>query len=329
MPAPVLPPPPPPDAGAIADAYDLGLPSGPPVATARGELGRIWRLETLTGTWAIKEIFEPGSEADAQADVVFQQAALAAGVPMPMPVVATAGTVLAQAEAPDRSVTVRAYTWVDIAQPVRRAAATDAAAILGRLHVLAIPDDRPMDPWFTDVVPDARWRALLETTERAGVAWAPTLARLVPELIAGEPIIRAGRHRPTIRCHRDFNPENVLLDTRGRAVVVDWENSGPAAAEQELASVLAEFVPDPSGTRAFVRAYADAGGPAALRDASSFAMCLAFQAELVAWYAERALDPKLSEEDRARSVHWLEDIAANVYTPARIDAWLAAARAPS
>ena len=151
----------------------------------------------------------------------------------------------------------------------------------------------------------------------------------MPELVAGEPIIAAGRHEPTITCHLDFNPENVLADTQGRPVVVDWENSGPAAAEQELASVLAEFVPDPRGTAAFVRAYEDAGGPARLRDASSFAMCLAFQSELSAWYAERALDPKVPEEDRDRAVHWIGDIAANVFTVARIDAWLAAAKGGS
>ena len=107
--------------------------------------------------------------------------------------------------------------------------------------------------------------------------------------------------------------------------MVDWENSGPAAAEQELASVLAEFVPDPSGVPAFLAAYADAGGPARLRDASSFAMCLAFQSELTAWYAERAIDPAVSAEDQARAVHWIGDIAANAFTIARIDGWLAAA----
>ena len=106
---------------------------------------------------------------------------------------------------------------------------------------------------------------------------------------------------------------------------MDWENSGPAAAEQELASVLAEFVPDPSGVPAFLVAYAQAGGPARLRDGSSFAMCLAFQSELTAWYAERAIDPAVSAEDQARAVHWIGDIAANVFTLARIDGWLTAA----
>jgi Ser/Thr protein kinase RdoA (MazF antagonist) len=319
------PPPPPPDAAAIAAAYGLGRPLGPAVAAARGELGRIWRLETLTGTWAVKEIFAPDTEADAAADVAFQEAALAAGIPMPRPIRGGGGTVLSEVDAADRRATVRVYTWVDIAQPVRRAVATDAGAILGRLHALARPDDRPMFSWFTDVVATDRWATILAATERAGAPWAPTLAALVPELVAGEDLILAGRHDPRITCHLDFNPENVLADIGGRAVVVDWENSGPAAAEQELASVLAEFVPDPAGVPAFLAAYEEGGGPALLNDASSFAMCLAFQSELTAWYAERALDPGVPAEDQARAAYWIGDIAANVFTLARIDAWLAAA----
>ena len=327
MPARSAPPPPTPDGAAIADAYGLGRPTRPPAAAARGELGRIWRLETATGTWAVKEIFNPDSEAEAQADVAFQEAALAAGVPMPRPIRRREGTVLAEVAAADRRTTIRVYSWLELAQPVRPAAATDAAAILGRLHALALPDDRPMESWFTHAVTADRWEVILAETERAAAPWAPTLARLVPELVAGEQIIAAGRHAPRITCHLDFNPENVLRDIRGQAVVVDWENSGPAAAEQELASVLAEFVPDPADVPSFLNAYWEAGGPATLRDASAFAMCLAFQAQLSAWYAERALDPGVSAEDRARAVHWIGDIAANVFTPAGIDGWLAAAAA--
>lgn len=328
MPVPVpatFAPPPPPDAGAVAGVFGLGRPSGPAIAAARGELGRIWRLETATGTWAVKEIFQPTAEGEAQADVAFQDAALGAGIPMPRPVRAADGSILAVVDAGDRRSTVRVYSWVDIAQPIRRASATEAAAILGRLHALAIADDRPMHPWFTDPVAADRWTTIRAATEMAGVPWAGTFASLVPDLVEGEPLIAAGRHEPTITCHLDFNPENVLADARGNAVVVDWENSGPAAAEQELASVLAEFVPKPADVPSFLRAYEAAGGPARLRDGSSFAMCLAFQSELVAWYAERAMDPALSDEDRARSVHWIGDIAENVFTVARVEGWLAAA----
>jgi Ser/Thr protein kinase RdoA (MazF antagonist) len=320
----------PPDATAVSDAYALGRPIGAPTFAARGELGRIWRMETSSGTWAVKEVFRPGSEEEARADVAFQSAALAAGIPMPRAIVGRDGRVLATlpaaepSAAAERTTAVRVYSWVDLAEPARAASARDSAAILGRLHALAYPDDGVPSTWFTESVPPARWHAALEAAAATDAPWRAAFEALVPELVAGEPVIRAGRHAPTIRCHLDFNPQNVLADASGRPVVVDWENSGPAAAEQELASVLAEFVPDPDGAADFLAAYQAGGGTATLRDRSSFAMTLASQANLVAWYAERALDPAALEEDRARSAFWIEDIAANAFTLARIDAWLAA-----
>jgi len=328
-PAPV----PPPDVAAVAAAYGLGRPVGPATLAARGELGRIWHLETGTGRWAVKELLQTDArpltdlEADARADVAFQEAALAIHIPMPRPVRRPDDGILAEVEAGDRRVTVRVYTWVELADREPRADPLDAAAILGRLHDLAHPDERPPDPWFTRAPDREWWVGLAADAHRAGAAWAATLDGVLPELLAGGPVVAAGRHAPTIRCHLDFNPQNVLVDTTGRAVVVDWENSGPAAAEQELASALAEFVPDPAGTAAFLRSYREAGGPATLHGRSSFAMTLAVQANLVAWYAARALDPTSSDEDRARSEHWMRDIAANAFTVERIDRWLEATRA--
>lgn len=51
-------------------------------------------------------------------------------------------------------------------------------------------------------------------------------------------------------------------------------------------------------------------------------MTLAVQANLVAHYADQALDTSATDEDRSRAVHWIKDIAANAFTPARIDQWL-------
>ena len=128
-----------------------------------------------------------------------------------------------------------------------------------------------------------------------------------------------------IGCHLDYNPENVLVDADGRVVVVDWENSGPADPEQELASAVAEFVADPADTAAFLRSYVDGGGTGRLRDRTSFAMTLTVQANLVYGYARRALDPTANPEDRARAAHWVEDIAAHAFTLGRVDRWLDAA----
>jgi Ser/Thr protein kinase RdoA (MazF antagonist) len=325
VPAPDRPPAQPPDAGAIADAYGLGRAIGTPLYSARGELGRIWRLETSRGIWAVKELFHPADEPGARADVAFQEAVVQAGVLMPRPIVARDGRVAARVGPTEQQVTVRVYTWIDLAGNGERTPAEAAASILGRIHALAYPDHRPIDPWFTAAVHADRWVDLLVRADHAGAPWAQTLANLVPRIAAGDPIVAPGRHTPTIRCHLDFNPENVLVDTAGRTVVVDWEASGPEAAEQELASAIGEFVPDPAGTPAFLRAYAAAGGPATLREPSSFAMTFAFGGNLVASYAKQALDPATTEENRARAVHWIGDIAASAFIPGRIDAWLAAA----
>ena len=67
------------------------------------------------------------------------------------------------------------------------------------------------------------------------------------------------------------------------------------------------------------------GGTGRIRDRSSFGMVLTVQSALVRTYAERTLDPAFSAEDRARSAHWVADIAAHAFTVERIDRWLAAA----
>jgi Ser/Thr protein kinase RdoA (MazF antagonist) len=326
----------PPDAREAADAFGLGRVLGEPVVAARGEMGRIWRLETASGRWALKEVFRPVPDAAdlARADASFQMAALAAGVPMPRPVIARDGRVLIEVGPADHRRAVRVYSWVDLRGRDAVVPIGEVAAILGRLHGMAIADDRPIDPWFRDPVPANVWPGLVARAVAADVPWAASLERLVPDLLAAWEVARdqadgghagATSDRATITCHLDYNPENVLLDTAGRPVVVDWENSGAELAEQELASAVAEFVADPADTASFLRAYEAAGGTARIRDRASFAMVLTVQAALVRTYAQRALDPSFSDEDRARSAYWVEDIAAHVFTLERIDRWLEAA----
>lgn len=320
----------PPDAHEACAAFGLGRVVADPTIAARGELGRIWRLETTTGTWALKEVFRPTAETAslARADVAFQLAALTAGTPMPRPLVTAAGDALVEVGPEDHRRSVRMYSWLDLRDRSAVPALGSVAAILGRLHALAIRDDRVPDPWFSVPAPAATWPPLVAEAERAGVAWAGALAGLVPTLVAGAEIARdAARSTPpaTITCHLDYNPENVLVDVRDRVVVIDWENSGPAQPEQELASAVAEFVVDPAETRSFLGAYAEAGGTGRLRDRTSFAMTLAVQANLVRGYARRALDTTANLEDRARAAHWVEDIAAHAFTTDRIDRWLEAA----
>jgi aminoglycoside phosphotransferase (APT) family kinase protein len=198
--------------------------------------------------------------------------------------------------------------------------------ILGRLHALAPPDRRPIHPWFREPPPAGALDALLERARAAEAPWANALAGLIP--ILGAALAATGRlpAEPPgrVTCHLDFNPENVLVDARGDVCVVDWENSGPALPEQELAPALAFFTREPAEVEPFLRAYAEAGGPGRLRDRTSYALSASVDANLVATYARRALDAP-DGEDRARAAFWIGDIAANAFTLERIDEWLEAA----
>src|SRR5215471_13320288 len=120
-------------AAAIAASYELGVPDGDPVYVARGEQGLIWRLDTQNGSWAVKELLLPATEADAAADVRFQLAARAARIPLPLPRRTRDGRVVLPADEAGSSWSTRVYEWVDLADgpPVSAAEIGELAA---RLH---------------------------------------------------------------------------------------------------------------------------------------------------------------------------------------------------
>jgi Ser/Thr protein kinase RdoA (MazF antagonist) len=95
----------------IAQAYGLETPAREMIMVASGEQGRIWRLDTDLGAFAIKELIIRQLPADAIADVAYQEAMLATGaVPMPRPLRTVIGEVLVDVAGHQ----VRAYEWVDL-----------------------------------------------------------------------------------------------------------------------------------------------------------------------------------------------------------------------
>ena len=312
------------EAGHIAEAYGLGLPTRPPVAMARGELGRIWRLDTERGSWAVKELLVPTDEATARADLEFQAAALEAGLPLPHPIVRPDGAVLTALERADgSSVGYRVYTWVDLMKPDRPPAPAIAAVLLARLHGLDRAAHGPMHPWFSEPLGPEGWARLVDDVRAAAPPWLEALERLAPDALAAEAVIaQAGLdHLPTAalrRCHLDFNPENVLVDAAGRAVILDWENSESAPLEQELTYAVLDFAPEPAAARAFLDAYHEAGGPAEIRDRSSFALAVAVQSHLADTYARRGITAT-TDEGRAHAAYRIDELDRTLFTLASID----------
>ncbi|MER7365284.1 hypothetical protein [Nonomuraea wenchangensis] len=129
---------------AVAAAYGLGEPVGPAVYAARGELGRIWRLDTRRGSWAVKELLVPVREEDARADVAFQVAAAEAGVRLPRPVLTGGGDVVAGGR-------WRVYAWVDLVEGAQ-VTAGELGAVTAGLHRVGHPAAGPVAAWFAEPV---------------------------------------------------------------------------------------------------------------------------------------------------------------------------------
>jgi Ser/Thr protein kinase RdoA (MazF antagonist) len=302
---------------AVAARYGLGAAQGPPEYADRGERGRIWRLITDRGRWAVKESDEPLDPADAERDVAFQEAAAAAGVPLPRPVRTTAGRVLLPgAEAHSPAAALRVYEWVDLV-PGATVRGAEIGALAARVHGLDRPPPGPVHPWFAEPMGPTAWAALIDVAAAAGAWWAAPLGRLLPDLAALDDLVTPPDPAATRTCHRDLNIENVRrLGERptghragdragpgaGTAIVLDWENCGALEPARELATIVVHLREDAS-EEAALSAYAGylrADGPTRVTGPGDFSTAIVLQGHLLRHYGERSLDPTVPAEDRRR-----------------------------
>ncbi|MEU4515380.1 aminoglycoside phosphotransferase family protein [Nonomuraea wenchangensis] len=333
---------------AVAAAYGLGEPVGAAVYAARGELGRIWRLGTRRGPWAVKELLVPVREEDARADVAFQLAAAEAGVRLPRPVLTEKGEVVAGGR-------WRVYEWVDLVEGAQVTAA-ELGAVTAGLHGIGHPAAGPVAAWFAKPVGRAGWEALAAVAAASdggaggprgdggaaidgvpadggaggggeaaidGAAgesrgWREALRESVGELVALDELVMPPDPAAVVTCHRDITPDNIRrAASDGGIVVLDWENCGPARPAWELAKVLADL-PDGAAIPAY-RAYWDAGGPGRVTEPADFSMAIAEQGHLLEFYARRAMNPEESEENRTRAGARLRAMLARPLTRDRVE----------
>jgi aminoglycoside phosphotransferase (APT) family kinase protein len=264
-------------------------------------------MATQRGSWAVKQLV--GSvETWTGDDVGFQLAVLADGVPLPRPVLPRQGNAVVVGS---DGTGHRVYEWVEFDTRGHVDEAT-AGELLARIHSVAWREST-VDPWFYEPVPDDRWLGLVAAARAAGASWCDLLESHVDEIVAATQIVD---HRPLVgivRCHLDFNRENVLIDREGRTWVIDWENSGGGDPVEELVQSVFEFAGvTPDAGRAFLAGYTAGGRSVTVQGISAFSMAFAVQANRVAFYAQRALDG--SGAARARSVWRLETILPQLLT---------------
>jgi Ser/Thr protein kinase RdoA (MazF antagonist) len=157
---------------ALAERFGLGPVTADPVYVTRGQMGEIWRLETTSGRFAAKWLFPwAAAPSDARpADVATQLAAAAAGIRLPMPVMAPDGAAVAEVHGQP----ARVYEWADLGPPlttpVSATVAAEAGRLLGLLHGLALEADEPVDPWYLTVPAGDEWADVARRASTAGAA---------------------------------------------------------------------------------------------------------------------------------------------------------------
>ena len=166
-------------------------------------MGRVFRVETSAGLWAVKELFphEHGDEeasghehdeaTELERQAAFVEAAAKLGVAAPRIVRSPDGAIVATVG----EVRWRVFEWVDLAGPpsLRRAGET-----LARLHAIDWPTSEAIDPWYTRRTFGGPWERLLELAQ--GQPWAPRLRELCGEQAAherGVDVDLAGMHLHT------------------------------------------------------------------------------------------------------------------------------------
>jgi Ser/Thr protein kinase RdoA (MazF antagonist) len=310
------------DAAELARRFGLGtarrLSDGP---VARGRQGGVWRLETTDGDFAVKVPFDVGPDEEVRRSTELQEEAWAAGVPTPRVRRTTDGQVLARVS----GVPVRVYGWVDLLPPDRRLDPAVVGRVVAGMHRVAPPTADVPEAWYAEPVGAQRWDALIERLLAAGAPFAGRLAELRDELVALDSWVQPPAALWT--CHRDLWADNLLPTADGGACVIDWENSGPADLDQELACVLFEFAcGDVGRARTLVDAYRAAGGPATVRDPRDFSMLIAQLGHIAEIAAEDWLEPNRRSPHRAGAEAWIHEVIDEPHTRELLERLLAAVR---
>ncbi|MET7424739.1 phosphotransferase [Dactylosporangium sp. NPDC005555] len=268
----------------------------------RGALGRIWRVDTVGGPFALKELFrDPPAAAAIDAELRFSASASAAGVRLPLSRPDMDGRYLHRTSG---GTWLRLYDWIDLHPIDPSAPATPDAlgTLLARLHRCAPPAPPDGEPWYDSVPSD--WPP-------AAGKWAPLLAECLATLPALCADVGPADPATLLVCHRDLHPENILADPAGALVVVDWDDLGPAAPARELARMLFDWYCDDrldlAAVRALYAAYVREGGPARLTGPADFTMLLGCRLNFLHAQLRTALDPAADPAHRAWSAHEIDE----------------------
>ncbi|SHG27303.1 phosphotransferase enzyme family protein [Streptoalloteichus hindustanus] len=292
----------------LSEYYSLPVGDARLSPVAYGLTGQIWKLSNGSDRFAVKESFwEEIDEEAAWREAAFTRAVRDVGVGCPESVLAGNGEYLCRLPVALSGALVRVHSWVDgeVVRSTRGTVARWVGRTLGRLHALRFPARGEPDRWYEKVPSPEEWRDLLRRVRWHHVPWGRRLENLLPAIDEISTLVRPIPRDELITCHLDFSPDNVLAGPSGTFHLVDWENSGPGSAEQELAFVLLTWhahgdTVDEVAVADTMSAYREAGGPGRVRDISSCSLFVATVVNNLYTQASVAITADVSQEHRER-----------------------------
>jgi Ser/Thr protein kinase RdoA (MazF antagonist) len=306
---------------ALLAAFGLGADgrlSDAPVAS--GRVGSIWRLDTDGGSWAVKEVRAArGRELrEVTEGAAFQEAALAAGVPVPAVRRTNGGALIADLG----GARARVVEWVDLRSPDIRLDPGDVGRLVARLHLVDFTGSVGLDAWYDGPVGVRRWRGLVGRLGTAGAPFAAELSDLLPEMLSLEAILGAPP-RALRTCHRDLWADNVRRTGQGGLCVFDFDEAGLADPSRELAAMLVEYAGSDAARAGQLRdAYGAAGGPGRVEELRDFSMVIAQLFHIVAEGCRRWL-ASTTDEQRADNEGWVREYLDRPLTRSLLESLLA------
>ncbi|MFJ1672730.1 phosphotransferase enzyme family protein [Streptomyces bottropensis] len=312
-------------AGFIADVYGLGGGAWDMVPVARGALGQVWRLSGGGGgSWAVKELLFGCDGEQVGREAALRDAAEELGISAPRLFADRDGAYASRLPDSMGGAYVKVYDWVDgsEADPADPQVLAWCGRTLAVLHRAGEGTKETPDGWYERCPGEGDWAALCEAVGRAGVPWAHALERFVAgparELAAYVTPCEGG---DVVTSHLDMRPQNVLVGRSG-PVLLDWDNAGPVSAERELARAVHvwaggdDFRAD--AARRLVRGYREAGGRAVVRGTESFSMLFATELNYVRVQAACAVDPEVTEAQRAFASEQVARLLGRLPDPAAV-----------
>jgi thiamine kinase-like enzyme len=231
----------------ICSAFHLGNPVNDIVPVRGGLIHRMWRLDTNSGSYAIKELDAAIMKRPRIHESYIQSEEISAALKRQNIPAETAliNNMISLFETGGAIVMV--YPWINGRTLTFNEITSDHAKQIGRLvaaiHAVNMTSlDLPL-PEIHSITTDG-WQALIIEARSQQLSWAEIAEKNITNLITwSEQYENAQQqlNKQLIISHRDMDPKNVIWRDANSPVLIDWEGAGLINPTAEIINVAMEW----------------------------------------------------------------------------------------